>query len=158
MIKPGDKLDTDLELQAVINGETRACKLSDLLKRRTIISIYMKNNTGGCDLQTHALAQTVEDFDQLGWDIIAVSKDTCGSHQKYAQKQGIGFALVSDPEYKIATAADALVEKSMYGRKFTGPARCALLVEADGTVLGVIEKINTKAHAEELKALIARIG
>jgi len=46
----------------------------------------------------------------------------------------------------------------MYGKKFLGPLRCAILVEADGTVLGVIEKINAKAHAEELKALIAEIG
>jgi peroxiredoxin Q/BCP len=158
MIQPGDKLDTNLSLKAVVNGETMDCTLTDLLKRRTAISIYMKNNTGGCDLQTHALAQAAGDFDRLGWDIIAVSKDTCGSHQKYAQKQGIAFTLVSDPDYKIASAADALVEKSMYGKRFTGPARCALLVEPDGTVLGVIEKINTKAHADELKALIAQIG
>ena len=158
MIQPGEKLETDLPLKAVTGGEPVDCTLADLLKRRTILSIYMKNNTRGCDLQTHALAEAAGDFGKLGWDIIAVSKDTCGSHQKYAQKQGIGFTLVSDPEYKIAGAADAVVEKSMYGRKFMGPARCALLVEPDGTVLGVIEKIDTKAHAEELKALIAEIG
>ncbi|QYY37115.1 redoxin domain-containing protein [Ruficoccus sp. ZRK36] len=158
MIKPGDKLDTNLSLKAVVNGEQTDCALADLLKRRTILSIYMKNNTRGCDLQTHALAEAAGDFDKLGWDIIAVSKDTCGSHLKYAQKQGIGFTLVSDPEYKITGAADAVIEKSMYGRKYMGPARCAILVEADGTVLGVIEKIDTKAHDEELKTLINEIG
>ncbi len=158
MIQPGEKLDTNLSLKAVIDGEKTDCTLADLLKRRTVLSIYMRNNTPGCDLQTHALAAAAGDFDKLGWDIIAVSKDTCGSHQKYAQKQGIGFTLVSDPEYKIAGTADAVVEKSMYGRKYLGPARCAILVEPDGTVLGVIEKIDTQAHAEELKELIAKIG
>lgn len=158
MIQPGDKLDTSVSFHALLDGAKTPCTLADLLKRRTIISVYMKNNTSACDVQTAQLAATTADFDALGWDIIAVSKDTCNSHKKYAEKQDIAYTLVSDPDYNLTRAADALVEKSMYGKKFLGPLRCAVLVEADGTVLGVIEKINAEAHAEELKALIEKVG
>jgi len=158
MIQPGQKLDTSVSFHALIDGEKTPCTLADLLKRRTVLSVYMKNNTSACDVQTMQLATATTDFDKLGWDIIAISKDTCNSHKKYAEKQGIAYTLVSDPDYNLTRAADALVQKSMYGKKFLGPLRCAILVEADGTVLGVIEKINAKAHVEELKALIAEIG
>ncbi|MEM8549924.1 MAG: redoxin domain-containing protein [Verrucomicrobiota bacterium] len=158
MIQPGDKLDTSVTFHALLGGEKTAVTLGELLKRRTIISVYMKNNTSACDLQTADLAATTAEFDALGWDIIAVSKDTCNSHKKYAEKQSITYTLVSDPDYNLSRAADILVEKSMYGKKYLGPLRCAILIEADGTVLGAIEKINPKAHADELKALITEIG
>ncbi|MEM9226459.1 MAG: redoxin domain-containing protein [Verrucomicrobiota bacterium] len=157
MIQSGKKLDTSVSFHALLGGEKTAVTLGDLLKRRTIISVYMKNNTSACDLQTADLAAATADFDTLGWDIIAVSKDTCNSHKKYAEKQGITYTLVSDPDYNLARAADILVEKSMYGKKYLGPLRCAILIEVDGTVLGTIEKINPKAHAEELQELIAEL-
>lgn len=158
MITVGKELDTSVTVNALLDGQKVPCTLGDLLKRRTVISIYMRNNTSVCDVQTAALAGAVAEFDALGWDIIAVSKDTCNSHKKYAERQGISYTLVSDPGYGIARAADAMIEKSMYGKKFLGPLRCALLVEADGIVLGVIEKIDADRHVEELKVLIAEFS
>jgi peroxiredoxin Q/BCP len=85
---------------------------------------------------------------------VAVSRDSCGSHLRYAAKKKLSYTLVSDPEDALARATDSLVEKSMYGRTYTGPARAAYVLEPDGTVLAVVEKVDTKDHAAQLRAVL----
>jgi peroxiredoxin Q/BCP len=93
-------------------------------------------------------------FDEKGYNLIALSKDTCGSHKNYAEKIGINYILASDPDFNFAKATDSVVEKKMYGKTFNAPSRSAFVIDTDGTVLATIKKINTKAHAQELKELI----
>ncbi len=154
MIETGKKINTDFELKIVQNGEEREVKFSDLLDQKAIVSVYMKNNTSSCDRQTLDLAENSEWFKENGFNLIAISKDGCRSHKNYAEKQGINYTLASDPDYKFAEATDSIVEKKMYGKTFTGPSRSAFVIDTDGTILASIEKIDTKAHAEELKALV----
>lgn len=154
MISPGAKLDLNFPVRTVRDGVTSEVAFRDLLVRRTLVSVYMKNNTPSCDRQAASLAAHAGEFDRLGFDVIAVSRDTCGSHKRYAAAKEIPFTLVSDPEDRFARAADSLVQKSMYGRQFVGPARAAFLLERDGTVLAVAEKVDTADHAAQLHALI----
>jgi len=154
MIETGKKIDTDFELKVVQDGEEKEVKFADLLDQKTIVSVYMKNNTSSCDRQTLDLAENSEWFKENGFNLIAISKDGCRSHKNYAEKQGINYTLASDPDYKFAEATDSIVEKKMYGKTFTGPSRSAFVIDTDGTILASIEKIDTKAHAEELKALV----
>ena len=154
MVQIGDKIDTDFTLKVVQDGEEREVTFDDLLDRPTIVSVYMRNNTGGCDKQNRSLADETGWFDEKGYNLVALSKDTCGSHKNYAKKLGISYTLASDPDYKFAEATDSIVEKKMYGKTFDAPTRSAYVIDTDGTVLGVIEKVNTKAHADELKELV----
>lgn len=154
MIETGKKIDTNFTLDIIEEGQQKEVAFSELLDRPTIISIYMRNNTGGCDKQNRSLAEHAEWFDKKGYHLIAISKDSCGSHKKYAEKLGINYTLASDPDYLFSKATDSVVEKKMYGKTFDAPSRSAFVIDKDGTVLGIIEKINTKAHAEELKELI----
>ena len=94
------------------------------------------------------------EFDRAGYNLIALSRDTCGSHRRYAAAKKILYVLASDPDDRLARAAGSLVEKSMYGRKFVGPARSAFVLDRDGTVLAVVEKIDPPNHAAQLLALI----
>lgn len=155
MITPGKKLKTNFKLKVVAQGVESEVAFKDLLKRRTIVSVYMKNNTGSCDKQNDSLAAHAAEFTKAGYDLIAISRDTPGSHLKYAVKKKITYTLASDPSDLFAQAADAVVEKSMYGKKYFGPARAAFVLAPDGTVLAVAEKVDTADHAAQLKALIA---
>lgn len=157
MIQPGQRLSPTLPLRAVVGGKEVETTLGKLLRRRAVISVYMRNNTGSCDKQNASLAGAASELDRLGYDIIAVSRDGCGSHAKYAAKLGIGYTLVSDPDDVVSKAADAIVEKSMYGKKYLGPARAAYIVERDGTVLAVLEKVDAAKHAEQVRAAIAAL-
>jgi thioredoxin-dependent peroxiredoxin len=154
MIQPGQKLNTDFMLKVVRGGAAEEISVRELLTRPTIVSVYMKNNTGSCDKQNDSLAARAAEFEVRGYQLIALSRDTCGSHLKYAAKKGISYTLASDPEDRFASAANALVEKSMYGKTYTGPARAAFVIDRDGTVLAVAEKVDTKDHAAQLHALL----
>ena len=154
MVETGEKIDTTFTLNIVESGEEREVEFSELLDRPTVVSVYMRNNTGGCDKQNRSLADHAEWFNNKGYNLIAISKDSCGSHKNYADKLGIDYILASDPEFKFAEATDSVVEKKMFGNTFDAPTRSAYVIDTDGTVLGIIEKVNTKAHAEELKELI----
>jgi peroxiredoxin Q/BCP len=154
MIETGKKIDTNFVIDIVEGGDEKPVTFSQLLDRPTIISVYMRNNTGGCDNQNRSLTDHAGWFDKKGYNLIAISKDSCGSHKNYAEKLGINYILASDPDYHFSKATDSIVEKKMYGKTFEAPSRSAFIIDKDGTVLGIIEKINTKAHAEELKELI----
>ena len=154
MIRPGEKLKTDFALEIVREGTKSRVVFRDLLARPTIVSVYMRNNTGSCDKQNDSLAAHAAEFDARGYNLVALSRDTCGSHLKYAAKKNIGHTLASDPADLFANAANAIVEKSMYGRKFEGPARAAFVIGTDGTVLAVVEKVDTANHAAQLHALL----
>ncbi len=154
MIQTGEKINTDFNLNVVENGSEKEVKFSELLDRPAVVSVYMRNNTPGCDKQNKSLAENAEWFDQQGYNLIAISKDSCGSHKNYAEKFGINYILASDPDYQFSKATDSIVEKKMYGKTFDAPSRSAFIIDTDGKVLGTIKKIDTKAHAEELKELI----
>jgi peroxiredoxin Q/BCP len=155
MISAGKKLKTSFKLTVVEAGAAREVAFKDLLTRRSIVSVYMKNNTGSCDKQNDSLVAHAAEFAKAGYNLIAISRDTPGSHVKYAAKKKIAYTLASDPSDLFAQAADAIVEKSMYGKKYFGPARAAFVLETDGTVLAVAEKVDTADHASQLKALVA---
>ncbi|MBL6826145.1 MAG: redoxin domain-containing protein [Bacteroidetes bacterium] len=154
MISVGEQINTNFTVKAVHEGQEQEVLFSELLTNPTIVSVYMKNNTGSCDKQTASLAEHASWFADKGYQLMALSKDTCGSHKKYADKQGISFTLLSDPDHAFANATQSMVEKKMYGKVYEAPSRSAFVIDTDGTILAVIEKVNTKAHAEELKELV----
>lgn len=158
MIQPGQKLPANFKLKVVRDGAETEVAFKDLLTKPTIVSVYMKNNTGSCDKQNDSLAEHAAEFAKRGYNLVALSRDTCGSHLKYAVKKKITYTLASDPEDLFAKAADAIVEKSMYGKTYEGPARAAFVIGKNGVVLAVAEKVDTKDHAAQLHALLDTLG
>lgn len=157
MVEEGQQIDTSFKLDIVKDGKKETVTFSSLLNRPTVVSVYMKNNTPGCDRQNESLASQANWFDEKGYNLVAVSKDSCGSHKKYADKKDINYILASDPDYKFAQATDSIIEKNMFGKTFEGPSRSAYIFDTKGTVLSVIEKVDTKKHAKELKEIINRL-
>ncbi|HET6528177.1 MAG TPA: redoxin domain-containing protein [Balneolaceae bacterium] len=157
MIEEGSKIDTDFTLDIVQNGEEKTVTFGELLERPTVVSVYMKNNTSGCDKQNTSLAGDEDWFDEHGYNLIGISKDSIASHKKYAEKMGIDYILASDPDYKFAKATDSIVDKNMFGNKYQAPSRSAYVIDTDGTVKAIIKKVNTKNHAAELKQVIENL-
>lgn len=158
MITTGSKIDTNFNLDIVRNGEIQNVAFSSLLDKPLIVSVYMKNNTGSCDNQNASLAPHADAIQSKGYNLMALSKDGCKSHAKYAEKLGITYILASDPDNLVPAATDSIVEKSMYGKKYMGPSRSAFVIGTDGTVLATIESVDTKNHGEEILNLISTIN
>ncbi len=156
MKQAGDVLDLDFEVKAVRGegADPEVVTFAELITKPTVVSVYMRNNTGSCDKQNDSLVAHASAIAAEGWQVIGLSRDTAGSHGKYAAKKSIGYTLVSDPKDLFAQAADAVVEKKMYGRTFEGPLRSAWLLRPGGEVAALIEKVDAKAHAEQVLAAI----
>jgi peroxiredoxin Q/BCP len=154
VISPGEKLNLQFRVKAVQGGVAKEVAFAELLTRPAVVSVHMKNNTPRCDRQNESFSARAADFERAGYQVIAVSRDTGGSHARYARSRGLPFTLVSDPGYAFARATQSLVEKSLYGRKYLGPERAAYVIDRDGTVLAVATDLEAKDPAAQVLALI----
>ena len=157
MRSTGDQLELDFDVNVAEHESKRRVILSDLIVRPTVISVYMRNNTGSCDKQMISLAREWDKIRSIGFDVLGLSKDSVGSHMKYQAKHPIGFSLVSDPEHQFAKAAGSLVEKKMYGKAFWGPTRSAYILDENAILLEILVKVNPDNHGEQILELLKGI-
>lgn len=150
MLAIGKKPKLSFKIDAFIDGKAVNLAFSDLIDGPTLVSVYMRNNTSACDKQTAELDKNHKSIDKQGFKTVVVSRDTCASHAKYAAKHGFDFTLVSDPDDLFSQAMDAVVEKSMYGKKYFGPSRAAYLFDGSGKLVGLIPKVEAAAHGQQV--------
>ncbi len=157
MLSIGKKPKLNFKIKALVGSKEVEVPFSDLLDGPTLVSVYMRNNTSACDLQAAEMGKIHKYLDKQGFKLIGLSRDTLASHVKYAAKHGYKYTLVADPEDLFSKALDAMVEKSMYGKKYLGPARAAYVFGADGKLLGVIPKVEAARHGEQIHELLASL-
>ena len=121
----------------------------------TVVSVWMRNNTSACDKQSVSLSKEEKAVVKAGYRLIGVSRDACSSHVKYAAKHKLGYTLVADPDDLFSKAMDAIIEKSMYGKKYQGPARAAYVLGADGKLRAVIAKVDAPGHGKQVIEALA---
>ncbi len=158
MLPLGKKPKLDFEVEALVDGKVVRGPFSDLLDGPTIVSVWMRDNTSACDKQSAELGKAEKALLKAGWRVIGLSRDGCGAHAKYAAKHGYRYTLVSDPEDRFSKALDAMVEKSMYGKRYVGPARAAYALDAKGKLVGIVPKVEAAAHGGQLLELLASVG
>ncbi len=154
MIPIGSKPDLSFPIKAWMNGREVKTTFAELIRGRTVVSVYFKNGTDVCDIQNFSLRDHARAFAERGVTVVAVGRETCRAHARYAGKHALTHILVSDPDKLFAQATDSLVEKSMYGKKYMGPTRSAFLFAADGSLQGIIPQVDAPNHAQEVLALI----
>lgn len=108
-----------------------AHSLKDLKGKHTLIYFYPKDDTPGCTTQACSLRDNLEDLKKLGVEVYGVSGDSVESHKKFADKYNLPFPVLSDPDKKMIEAYGAWGERNMYGRKFMGIIRSAVLIGPD---------------------------
>jgi peroxiredoxin Q/BCP len=95
---------------------------------------------------------------KLGAVVLGVSADTEKTHQKFTEKHGLNFPLLADVNHEIAEKYGAWQEKSMYGRKYWGIARITYIIDENGKIAKVYEKVKPAGHSEEVIAAIKSMG
>ena len=124
--------------------------LSDFAGRRVVLYFYPRDNTPGCTRQACAFAGAYEDFKALDAVVIGVSKDSAASHQKFAEKHGLPFLLLSDPELAAIQAYGVWQEKKLYGKVSMGVVRSTYLIDEAGIILKAMPKVKPDTNAGEL--------
>jgi len=128
----------------------RAIRLKDLRGKHVVLYFYPKDSTPGCTTEGRDFAALHASFRRANTLIFGVSRDSLASHQKFKEKQGFPFELLSDPEEQLCRAFDVIQEKSLYGRKFMGVVRSTFLIDADGKLRGEWRNVKVKGHADEV--------
>jgi peroxiredoxin Q/BCP len=127
-----------------------ARKLSDYRGRWVLLYFYPKDDTPGCTAEACALRDNLPKFKDIRAAVLGVSADSAESHKKFAEKYGLPFTLLSDEQKEVAEKYGVWKEKSMYGKKYFGIERTSFLIDPEGKVAKIYEKVKPEIHAEEV--------
>jgi len=150
-IETGDKIPA-LSLPA--SGGSTVALQTDYRGQCLVVYFYPKDNTPGCTLEGQDFARLYPEFQSRNTQILGVSKDSVKSHDNFCAKFGFPFLLLSDAEEKACEAFGAIVEKSMYGRKYMGVDRCTFLFNEQGKLVKAWRNVKAKGHAEAVLAAV----
>lgn len=118
--------------------------------KKLIIYFYPKDNTPGCTAESCNLNDNYEYWLSNGYEVVGVSPDSVASHKKFADKFQFRFNLISDPEANILKSYGVWGEKNMYGRKYMGVMRTTFVINEQGVIEQIFEKVDTKNHSEQI--------
>ena len=121
-----------------------------LLGKKTIIYFYPKDSTPGCTAEACNLRDNYERMLAEGYQVLGVSKDSQKSHLNFIAKYELPFTLLSDPSTEMLQAFGAWGEKKMCGKTCVGTLRKTFVFDEKGILTQVIEKVDTKNHAEQI--------
>ena len=124
--------------------------LTDFAGKKVVLYFYPKDNTPGCTRQACAFAGAYEEFKKINVVVIGVSKDSAASHQKFAEKHGLPFILLSDPELTAIQAYGVWQEKKLYGKVSMGVVRSTLVINENGMIEKAMPKVKPDTNAAEI--------
>jgi peroxiredoxin Q/BCP len=145
----------DFRLPATGGGEVR---LADLKGSNVVLYFYPKDSTPGCTLEGQDFRDRHTKFKRLNTVILGVSRDSLAAHEKFKEKQGFPFELLSDADEKVCRLFDVIKEKNMYGRKVMGIERSTFLIDAAGVLRAEWRKVKVPGHADEVLAAVKALG
>ena len=128
--------------------------LADFAGKKVVLYFYPRDNTTGCTRQACAFASAYEEFKNINAVVIGVSKDSVTSHQKFAEKHGLPFILLSDPERAAIEAYGVWQEKKNYGKVSMGVVRSTFVIDENGVVEKVMPKVKPDTNAAEIMAYL----
>ncbi len=133
---------------AATGGQT--VSLKDYRGKNLVVYFYPKDSTPGCTLEGQDFRDQLAKFKRRKTVVFGVSRDSLSSHERFRQKQGFNFDLLSDPDEKLCRLFDVIREKNMYGRKVMGIERSTFLIDQQGVLRLEWRKVRVKGHVAEV--------
>jgi peroxiredoxin Q/BCP len=146
MLKPGGKAPAF----ALKDADGNTVKLSDFKGKKVVLYFYPKDLTPGCTIEACAFRDDIGPIRKQGAVVLGVSADSEKLHQKFRDKHELNFPLLADTDHGVCEKYGAWQEKSLYGRKYWGIARVTYLIDGDGKIAKVWEKVKPQGHSKEV--------
>lgn len=134
----------------LLDQDGNEISLSDFRGQKVALYFYPKDSTPGCTKQACAYQSSLNDFIDKDVKVIGISKDSVKSHKNFSTKQGLTFTLLSDPELIAIQAYGVWQEKKMYGKVSMGVVRSSYLIDENGIIEKVYEKVKPDMNATEM--------
>ncbi len=141
---------------ALSDKDGKIVRISDFIGKKVVLYFYSKDNTPGCTRQACAFSEAYEELRALNTEVIGISRDSVESHRKFAQKHGLPFVLLSDPELKMINAYGVWQEKKLYGKVSMRVVRTTFIIDEQGNVEKIMQKVKPDTCASEILEYLRR--
>ena len=125
--------------------------------KNLVLFFFPKADTTGCTKEAISFSNLINDFENLNTVIIGISKDTVEKQIKFKLKHDLKCILGSDVDIKICSKFGVWVEKSMYGKKYMGIQRSTFLINTEGKIQHIWNKVKVSGHAEEVLEVVKKL-
>lgn len=154
-LKAGDRAPA-FHLPAYPTGKIRLSQFKG--EKNVVLYFYPRDNTPGCTTEACDFRDLSGDFDAAETVVLGVSTDPVSSHEKFAEKFSLPFALLADEDHAVCEKYGVWVEKNMYGKKSMGVQRATFLIEKSGKIARVWPKVRVPEHAAEVAAAVSELS
>lgn len=139
---------------ALLDQDGNEVKLSDLKGKPVVLYFYPRDATPGCTTEACDFRDALPDYEGLGARVLGISPDTVESHRKFADKHGLPFTLLADPEKMAIQAYGVWKEKTLYGKKSWGVERTTAVIDRDGIVRKVFPRVRVAGHVQKVLEVV----
>lgn len=148
------KLAPDFTL---LSDSGESLTLSSLRGKPVVLFFYPKDDTPVCTVEACELRDAFPQFDASNAVILGISPDTVRKHVRFRSKFGLPYQLLADTEHAVAELYGVWGEKMLWGRRYMGILRTTFVIDAEGKIAHVFEKVTATGHAQEVFAVIERL-
>jgi peroxiredoxin Q/BCP len=145
-LKAGDKAP---DFKA-INQNEKEISLADFAGKKLVLYFYPKDNTPTCTNEACNLRDNFSELKAAGYEVLGVSPDSAKKHTNFINKHELPFDLLVDDEHKMHEAYGVWGEKKMYGKTYMGTIRTTFLINEEGVIEKVIDKVKAKEHHSQI--------
>jgi peroxiredoxin Q/BCP len=146
MLSPGEKAPP----LTLTDAQGHTVKLADYKGKRIVLYFYPRDLTPGCTKEACAFQSDLAQYDKRNAVVIGVSTDDARTHERFRDKHGLQFTLLTDAEHETAERYGVWQEKNMYGRKMWGIKRSTFIIDERGHIARVFAKVSPAEHSREV--------
>lgn len=125
-------------------------KLSDFRGQKVVLYFYPKDNTPGCTKEACSFRDNFSTLTDQNIKILGVSTDNEKSHQKFISKYDLPFTLLADTDHAVADLYESYGEKKFMGKTYNGVLRRTFLIDEEGIIKKIFDKVKVAEHADEV--------
>ena len=146
MLQPGQKAP----LFTLPDQDDKEFSLASQAGKKVVLYFYPKDNTSGCTKEAQQFQQLSQQFNDKNAVIVGISKDSVQSHRNFADKYRLQFTLLADTDKTVIEMYGVWQEKKLYGKPFMGVVRTTYVIDENGYITNVYEKVKADGHAEQV--------
>ena len=135
----------------LLNKDSKKVSLSTYKGKKVIVYFYPAALTPGCSKEACDFEESLAEFTSSGYVVIGISPDEPSKLAKFADKEGLHFELLSDPDLTVHKAYGAFGMKKLYGREYEGVIRSTFVLDEKGLISLPLYNVKATGHVTMLK-------